>query len=100
MTHIPGINAAAMLLWTGRAEESRKIAQGVLEAIKQEPCPSDVWMLATIAEAYLLLGDEKAAREWYGRAVDRDQGRVHLIATMRKKCLARSGNAWQATGGL
>ncbi|MGC9969560.1 MAG: TIR domain-containing protein [Bryobacteraceae bacterium] len=81
-----GINAAALALWRRRPEESRKIAQQVLDALEpKQEADLDPWELATKAEAFLLLGEIDAAREWYEKAVARIPNQHRDIGVMRKQ---------------
>ena len=81
-----GINAAALALWRRRPEESRKLAQRVLDALGAKPEPDlDHWELATKAEALLLLGEIDDAREWYEKAVARIPNQLRDIEVMRKQ---------------
>jgi class 3 adenylate cyclase/tetratricopeptide (TPR) repeat protein len=68
-----GINAATMALLLGRQDEARALARKVKEAClalrAEAPGKDDYWLLATLGEAALLIGDTTAARDWYGQAV-------------------------------
>ena len=68
-----GINAATMALLLGRQDDARALARKVQEAclaIRAEaPGQDDYWLLATLGEAALLMGETAAAQDWYGRAV-------------------------------
>ena len=69
----PGINAATLALVSGDAEQSHAIASkvrnGVLAALDNPDKDREYWLLATLAEAYLLLGDGTAAKGRYAQAV-------------------------------
>ena len=69
----PGINAASLALLVGEPDRSRAIAarvrDGVLAELDQPGRDRDYWLLATLGEAYLLLGDETAAKGRYAEAV-------------------------------
>lgn len=65
----PGINAASMALLAGNAEQARTLAAEVRHKGQQLPPPLDYWMLATLGEACLLLGDIEAAHQHYHKAV-------------------------------
>jgi class 3 adenylate cyclase len=58
----PLVNVAALRLWAGDKERSRRAAQTVLEILAAKP-PSepDYWYYATLAEAHLLSGDQVSA---------------------------------------
>jgi class 3 adenylate cyclase/tetratricopeptide (TPR) repeat protein len=81
----PGINAASLALLVGESDRSRRIAarvrDGVLAELDQPGRERDYWLLATLGEACLLLGDETAARGRYAQAVhlardDHDDGDI------------------------
>jgi class 3 adenylate cyclase/tetratricopeptide (TPR) repeat protein len=69
----PGINAATLALLVGDAEQSRALASrvrdGVLVELDKPGKDRDYYLLATLAEAYLLLGDGTAAKGRYAQAV-------------------------------
>jgi class 3 adenylate cyclase/tetratricopeptide (TPR) repeat protein len=69
----PGINAASLALLSGEPEQSRvladKVRQSVLDELDTPGKNRDYWLLATLAEAYLLLGDGTAAKGRYAQAV-------------------------------
>jgi class 3 adenylate cyclase/tetratricopeptide (TPR) repeat protein len=69
----PGINAATLALLSGDAELSQSIAtkvrNQVLDELDKAGNDSDSWLLATLGEAYLLLGDSTAAKGRYAQAV-------------------------------
>jgi class 3 adenylate cyclase/tetratricopeptide (TPR) repeat protein len=87
----PGINAATLALLVGDAELSRTIATkvraGVLAEFDKRGQDSDSWLLATIAEASLLLGDATGARTNYAKAVrlSRDTNSEGDIASMLRQ---------------
>jgi class 3 adenylate cyclase len=68
-----GINAATMALLLGRPDDARVLARKVRDAclaLRAETAGADdYWLLATLGEAALLMGETAAAQEWYGRAV-------------------------------
>ena len=63
----PGINAATLALLVGDGERSRAIAERVRDLVRadlEKPGKDrDYWLLATLGEADLLLGDGDSARE-------------------------------------
>jgi class 3 adenylate cyclase len=69
----PGINAATLALLAGDPEQSRALAARVRDSVLTEldrpGKDRDHWLLATLAEAYLLLGDNTAAKGRYAQAV-------------------------------
>ncbi len=81
-----GINAAALALWRGKKEESRRIAQKVLDTLDQmAETKLDHWQSATKAEALLLLEKIETACEWYEKAITKIPNRYRDIAAMRKQ---------------
>jgi class 3 adenylate cyclase/tetratricopeptide (TPR) repeat protein len=69
----PGINAATLALLAGDQERSRELAarvrDSVLADLDQPGKDGDSWLLATLGEAYLVLGDATAAAGRYAQAV-------------------------------
>jgi hypothetical protein len=65
--YYPGINAAALALWTGDRATARTLARVVLEEVlsllKESQRGDRYWLLATALEARLLLGESEAAGE-------------------------------------
>ncbi|MFT8131028.1 hypothetical protein, partial [Salmonella enterica] len=65
-----GINAATLALTMGQEAVARELAQRVLAACATvERADGDYWVLATSAEASLVLGRVAAAADSYRRAV-------------------------------
>jgi class 3 adenylate cyclase/tetratricopeptide (TPR) repeat protein len=68
-----GINAATMALLLGRRDEARDLARKVRDACltlrAEANGKDDYWLLATLGEAALLIGDTGAAQDWYRQAV-------------------------------
>jgi tetratricopeptide (TPR) repeat protein len=77
------INVAALALYRGDIDESKNRAKEVLGLMGNDPANKDNWQLATIGEAYLLLGDLAQARLWYERAANKNPMAVTNIAMMR-----------------
>ena len=83
----PGINAATLALLVGEPERSRASPPGSATASSpNSTSPAkdrDYWLLATLGEAYLLLGDDTAAKGRYAQAVrlarDGAQRRRHRL---------------------
>lgn len=69
----PGINAATLALLAGDRDLSKALAAEVrdlaLVELEHAASSAEFWPLATLGEAYLLLGDVAAAKEHYGQAV-------------------------------
>ncbi len=69
----PGINAATLALLAGEPARSQAIAakvrDGVLAELDNPGKARDYWLLATLGEAYLLLGDDTGAKGRYEQAM-------------------------------
>ena len=86
----PGINAASMCAIVGRTSESKRLATAVLKQAESKPKSSrhpDHWLLATLAEASLLLGRPDRAESWYQHAVRAAADRIGDVAAMRRNVL-------------
>lgn len=87
----PGINAATMSLLSGRPERARQLAATVIEQaqaeLEQQGKKNDYWLLATLGEAHIILGDLTEAASWYGEAIRCAKGHVGDIASMRRNVL-------------
>jgi class 3 adenylate cyclase len=69
----PGINAATLALLSGNEEQALRLAtevrDKVLDMLEQEGKDRDYWLLATLADAYVLLEDNTAAKGRYAQAI-------------------------------
>lgn len=71
-----GINAATIVTLLGEHEVAQQIAKQVLDACKEKLSHSvttesqEYWVLATLGEASLILGNWSEAKEWYSRATE------------------------------
>ena len=67
-----GINAASLSLIMGDTATAHKLARRVIsicsESLKQEANKRDYWIIATLGEAFILLGKHEQARKYYGLA--------------------------------
>ena len=87
----PGINAATLALLSGDGEQSRAIASRVRDLVLAKLTKAEKdeksWLLATLGEAYLLLGDNTAAKGRYSQAVSiaRDAHNDGDIAAMLRQ---------------
>jgi class 3 adenylate cyclase/tetratricopeptide (TPR) repeat protein len=86
----PAVNAATMSLLAGEAAEKvHSLACAARQsAMAQRDRPgqrADYWLLATLGEAHLLLGDVAGARLWYEQAVRGAAGLIGDIASMRRQ---------------
>ncbi|HLJ92442.1 MAG TPA: adenylate/guanylate cyclase domain-containing protein [Gemmataceae bacterium] len=84
----PSINAATMSLLAGaRTEKVHELARAAVQQAlieRQQPgAVEDYWLLATLGEAHLLLGDIAQSRTWYEQAVNSACGQIGVLATMR-----------------
>ncbi|MCB1193870.1 MAG: hypothetical protein KDK90_25770 [Leptospiraceae bacterium] len=61
-----------MSLFIGDIVESKKLAKAVIELINKEN-DEDYWSLATLGEAYLLLGEKEKAIDAYSKAVKKEK---------------------------
>lgn len=88
-SYYPGINAATMSLLMGNLEEAKAIAREVYQKCQQELPPgkltnNDYWLLATLGEAALILGDMNRAEDWYGQAIEVAEGQFGQISSTRR----------------
>lgn len=88
-SYYPGINAATMTLLQGKREEARAIAAEVRNKCLEEltpgkPSSGDYWLLATLGEAGLILGDRSAAEDWYSQAVEMGRGKFGNLSSTRR----------------
>jgi len=92
-SYYPGINAAAMTLLQGKPEDAKIIASDVREKCLQELpsgkyTSSEYWLLATLGEAALILGDRAGAEDWYSQAVELARGQFGKISSTRRNAMA------------
>jgi class 3 adenylate cyclase/tetratricopeptide (TPR) repeat protein len=67
-SYYTGINAATMSFFVNDKEKGVELANNVVSIIQAKGA-NDYWALATLGEAFLLIGDTKSALEYYNRAV-------------------------------
>lgn len=85
-----GINAATIGALLGEIKLAEKIAKQVLNACKEElghretGKPDKYWILATLGEASLVLGNWSEAEEWYSRAVEHAGNNYSDLITTRR----------------
>lgn len=75
-----GINAAAMSAMIMQSSKSKEIAKEIIAMIS--PQTENIWELATLGEAYLLIKDSTRAVEYYlktRKAVGNDWGKISSI---------------------
>jgi tetratricopeptide (TPR) repeat protein len=67
-----GINAASLSLIMGDLKTAHKLARMVInicsESLKEEQNKKDYWIIATLGEAFILLGKQRQAEKYYGLA--------------------------------
>ncbi|MEE9307848.1 MAG: TRAFs-binding domain-containing protein, partial [Spirochaetia bacterium] len=67
-----GINAASLSLIMGDLKAAHKLARMVInicsESLKEEQNKKDYWIIATLGEAFILLGKQNQAEKYYGLA--------------------------------
>lgn len=79
----PGVNAASMALFLGRAEEGRKLAGEVLAILRAQGEPIGYWERVTLGECLLVDGQIESARQAYARATAIGNIPVSHLATTR-----------------
>jgi len=84
-----GINAATLAVVTGHRETGSAIAREVRERCldglqQQAPRDDRYWILATLGEAALILGDWPEAEEWYTRAAEAGSDRLGDLSSTRR----------------
>jgi class 3 adenylate cyclase/tetratricopeptide (TPR) repeat protein len=85
-----GINAATMALLMGQREQAAKLAREVHEACLKELAKAKdsdgnrYWLLATLGEAALILGQWREAQDWYAQAVAAGRGRFAELNSTRR----------------
>ncbi len=88
-----GINAATLTLVMGRIDRAQALARNVrdlcyqaLQGVELQAC-QDYWLLATLGEAALVLGEWSEAEDCYGQAVQVGQGRFGDLSSSRRNAL-------------
>jgi class 3 adenylate cyclase/tetratricopeptide (TPR) repeat protein len=85
-----GINAATMALLLGQKEQAAALAREVRESClrelekTREAGGTNYWLLATLGEAALILGQWTEAREWYAQASRAGRGRFAELNSTRR----------------
>ncbi len=88
--HWPGINAASLSLIMADRDLSRKTARQVLRICADRlktPANRDYWTLATVAEAFLVLGRQEQAARFYRSARARSDRSYSSLASSRRQLL-------------
>lgn len=84
--YYPGINAATLSRLTGNQAQANRIAQQLIQVLEQgHHCPVEeqVWVLATLGEAHLIVGACRPAADYYRRAVAHPDCRRHDVEAMQ-----------------
>jgi len=83
-----GINAASISLIMGDGEEAERLARKVIRLCTEawrKPPYGDYWTVATVAEAFLLLGRQEQAAKYYGIARARSGQDYSKLASTRRQ---------------
>ncbi len=84
-----GINAATLALLLGKREQAAALAGELREQCRQKLNPVEeakgdrYWLLSTLGEAALLLGEWSEAEDWYGRAMEVGRGNWGSLQSTR-----------------
>jgi len=84
-----GINAATLALILREREQAVTLAREVAEQCRvelarvEEPTGDRYWLLSTLGEAALLLGQWSEAEDWYGQAVELGRGNWGSLQSTR-----------------
>jgi class 3 adenylate cyclase len=83
-----GINAASLSLIMGNRDLSRRVARQVLHIcadLLKDPSQRGYWLMATVAEAFLLLGRQERAAKFYRLARSRSARNYSNLASTRRQ---------------
>jgi class 3 adenylate cyclase len=83
-----GINAASLSLIMGDRDLSHKVARqvlGICSGLLKDPSQRTYWVLATVAEAFLLLGRQEKAAKFCGIARERNARSYSSLASTRRQ---------------
>jgi class 3 adenylate cyclase/tetratricopeptide (TPR) repeat protein len=84
-----GINAASLSLIMGDLKTAHKLARMVInicsESLKEEQNKKDYWIIATLGEAFILLGKQNQAAKYYGLARKIARKNYSSIASTRRQ---------------
>jgi class 3 adenylate cyclase len=89
-TYYSGINAATLALFLGFRQLSKKLADLVRQQCEEKlirpPSGEAYWLEASLAEAYVLLGAETQARQFYRKAAARGEiSRRDMLSSTRRQ---------------
>jgi class 3 adenylate cyclase/tetratricopeptide (TPR) repeat protein len=100
--YYPGINAAALALILGKQRDAKNLATEVrkicLHAIRDKD--RSYWSMATLADAYLILGDVRSARRSYADAVSRGGNDWTAIYATRRQARILSSRVLRSAHAL
>jgi class 3 adenylate cyclase/tetratricopeptide (TPR) repeat protein len=91
----PGINAATIAFLLKETDKANRIARTVLEICQKQP--DDYWKHATVAEALVVLGDEKGAKDAYRAAVAAESDNLRAFSSTRKQARVLSRQLYNRT---
>ena len=86
-----GINAASLSLIMGDKDLSRRVARQVLRIcadLLKDPSQRGYWIMATVAEAFVLLGRQERAAKFYRLARARSVRNYSNLASTRRQLFA------------
>jgi len=90
-----GINAASLSLIMGDRATAHKLSRKVIsicsESLKEEENKRDYWIIATLGEAFILLGKQEQALKYYGLARKIAGKNYSSIASTRRQLKLLSG---------
>ena len=92
----PGINAATIAFLLKETDKANRIARTVLEICQKQP--DDYWKHATVAEALVVLGDEKGAKDAYRAAVTAESDNLRAFSSTRKQARVLSCQLYGRAG--
>jgi tetratricopeptide (TPR) repeat protein len=91
----PAINAATMSLLAGRRPTALRLARAVVKQAQSERdrrgAGRDYWLLATLGEACLVLGEMAPAADWYRQAARLASDNVGDVASIRRNVRLLAG---------
>ena len=86
--HYSGINAASLSLIMGDARRAERLARevvGICAERWKHPAQRDYWIVATVAEANLVLGRQEQAAKYYGAARNKSGSNYTNLASTRRQ---------------
>jgi class 3 adenylate cyclase/tetratricopeptide (TPR) repeat protein len=86
--HYSGINAASLSLIMGDAGRAERLARevaGICAERWKDPAQRDYWIVATVAEANLVLGRQEQAAKYYGAARAKSGSNYANLASTRRQ---------------